>query len=122
MKVSWVLAMIIVVLMVLALLSGNVRSSVSGAAGEVKNFFSAVINSPERSQLNDLQVRFLRNNMALQPHQTDYVYQVTDSFENVRTFYQMYCIDDDKNPYLFGNNLAKFCSDIVESKFMTNEE
>jgi len=90
----------------------------TGVNNKVSGWVSAVLNVPERRLLTNLQDRFLRNNMSLQPHQTDYVYQITGSADSVKVFYQLYCIQGDKNPYLFGNNLMKFCSDIQMSKVL----
>jgi hypothetical protein len=90
----------------------------TGVNNKVAGWVSAVLTVPERRLLTNLQDRFLRNNMALQPHQTDYVYEVTDSINSVKVFHQLYCVQGDKNPYLFGNNLMKFCSDIQSSKVL----
>jgi hypothetical protein len=90
----------------------------TGVNNKVSGWVSAVLNVPERRLLTNLQDRFLRNNMSLQPHQTDYVYKVTGSIDSVKVFYQLYCVKGDKNPYLFGNNLMKFCSDIQISKVL----
>jgi hypothetical protein len=90
----------------------------TGASNKVSGWVTAVLTVPERRLLTNLQDRFLRNNMALQPHQTDYVYEVTGSIDRVKVFYQLYCVQGDKNPYLFGNNLMKFCSDIQSSKVL----
>jgi hypothetical protein len=60
--------------------------------------------------------------MSLKPHQTDYVFKVTSSINSVRSFNAMYCLSDDKNPYLYGNNLKKFCSDIEQTGILKVEK
>jgi hypothetical protein len=64
---------------------------------------------------------FMRNNMALQPHQVDYVIEVTQSEESVNQFYGLYCAKEDKNPYMYGANLKKFCSDIQQSRLLISQ-
>lgn len=109
------LALIAVILSVRVAISSDFFTGVNN---KVSAWVSAALTVPERRLLTGLQNRFLRNNMALQPHQTDYVYKVTESIESVKVFHQRYCVQGDKNPYLFGNNLMKFCSDIQSSKIL----
>lgn len=111
----WIIAIVGVVLVVVVLRIGPAQNFFGGIASTFGGWISAILDAPERSRLMALQDRFMRNNMSLQPHQTDYVFEVTGSIESVKTFHQMYCVRKDKNPYLFGNNLMKFCSDIQQS-------
>jgi hypothetical protein len=117
----WIVAVIGVVLIVLVLQTSAVKSLFGGATQVVGTWVSSLMYAPERAKLMGLQDRFLRNNMSLKPHQTDYVYEVTQSIDRVRDFNRMYCISDDKNPYLYGNNLMKFCSDIEETGILNTQ-
>ncbi|MFT5283038.1 MAG: hypothetical protein ACI94Z_001873, partial [Yoonia sp.] len=60
-----------------------------------------------------------RNNMVLKTHQVDYVIEVTDSIEAIDRFYILYCVNKDKNPYIFGENLTKLCSEIEVSELLS---
>jgi hypothetical protein len=115
----WVIGAVGVVLVVLLVRSGPVQNIVGGISNATGGWFSALVDAPERSRLIALQDRFLRNNMSLQPHQTDYIFEVTDSIDELRKFHSLYCVKGDKNPYLFGNNLMKFCSDIQQTDILT---
>ncbi len=90
----------------------------SGVASTVSGWYESIIEVPERSKIIKLRDRFMRNNMSLQPYQTDYIIEVTDSAEKINQFYQLYCIKKDANPYIFGPNLSKFCLDIEQSELL----
>jgi len=118
----WVLGIIGVILIVALFRTTAVQNIFGGASSTVSGWVTAILNAPDRARLMALQDKFLRNNMSLKPHQTDYVYEITGSIDKVRTFYRLYCVDKDKNPYLFGNNLMKFCSDIEQSDVLITEK
>ncbi|MFC4700437.1 hypothetical protein ACFO4O_09730 [Glaciecola siphonariae] len=111
----WIAGVLGVLLIIVALRMTYVQTFVGGAGETFSGWVDILMGAPERARLVKLQNAFLRNNMSLKPHQTDYVYEVTSSIDKVRLFYSRYCLADDKNPYLFGNNLMKFCSDINQT-------
>jgi hypothetical protein len=98
------------------------RAFFGGISATVSGWVSSLANAPDERKLKSLQERFLINNMSLKPHQTDYVYEVTSSIASVRRYHSMYCLTDDKNPYLFGNNRMKFCADIAQSDILPKDE
>lgn len=117
----FIFAAVGIIVLILLIRSGLKNDVFTGAQNKVSGWVSYVASASERRSLNALQDRFLRNNMALQPHQTDYVYKVTQSVDSVRTFNALYCENDDVNPYLYGNSLMKFCSDISASRILDEE-
>lgn len=88
-------------------------------ADTLVEWYDSVVEVPERSKINTLRDRFMRNNLSLQPFQVDYVLGVTDSVEKIDKFYYLYCIHDDKNPYIFGDNLSKLCKEMKDSELLT---
>ena len=118
----WVIAIASVALIIWALQTSASVAFFSGISSTVSGWADAVFGASERRELRGLQDRFLINNMSLKPHQTDYIYEVTASFDNVRIFHEKYCVAKDKNPYLFGSNLMKFCSDIQQFKILPKEK
>lgn len=114
----WIFSIVGVVVVIAILRTTAAQNVFGGIASTVSGWVTAVIDAPDRARLMSLQDRFMRNNMALKPHQTDYVFEVTGSIDDVRTFHDLYCVKKDKNPYLFGNNLMKFCADIQQSDIL----
>ena len=104
-----------IILIIWILQTNWARQLISSTFETVNNWSTAVVNVPEKQKLMSLRDDFLRNNMALQPHQTDYIVEITDSAEEVRKFHRLYCVKNDKNPYLYGFNLERFCQMIAES-------
>jgi hypothetical protein len=114
-----IIIIIQILLLVLFLRTEFAQHFFGGAAAVVVGWYESVIEVPERRKIVTLRDRFMRNNLSLQPHQVDYVIEVTQSAESVNEFYLLYCIKDDKNPYMFGANLNKFCADISGSNLLT---
>lgn len=108
-----------IIILIVFLRSDFAQHFFGGIAHTVVQWYDSVVNVPERSKITALRDRFMRNNMSLKPHQVDYVLTVTDSSEEIDKFYQLYCVNKDKNPYIFGANLDKFCSDIKSSELLT---
>lgn len=52
---------------------------------------------------------------GLNSQQLAYLEEVTSSTEKLQKFYQLYCIGDDKNPFIYGTKMHYFCGQISES-------
>lgn len=107
-----------ILLLVLFLRSSFAQHFFGDIAKELISWFESVSTMPERQKIMSLRDAYMRNNMALQSHQVDYVIEVTETAESINRFYTLYCINDDKNPYMFGANLKKFCADIADSELL----
>lgn len=117
-----ILIIIQVLLLILFLRSDFAQHFFGGVAVVVVDWYETVVEVPERRKIMTLRDKFMRNNMALASHQVDYVIEVTDSQESINEFYGQYCLSDDKNPYMYGANLKKFCADIATSDLLITEE
>lgn len=114
-----ILLILIQILLLLAILQSSFAQQFLGeATTTVKQWYTSLIEVPERRKIMQLRDTFMRNNMSLQPHQVDYVLDVTDNADKLDTFYQAYCQSKDKNPFLYGANLKKFCADIQSSELL----
>lgn len=113
-----VVLIIQILLLVLFLRSSFAQHFFGDTVKEVISWFESVSALPERQKIMTLRDTFMRNNMSLKPHQVDYVIEVTESAETIDKFYQLYCVKDDINPYMFGPNLKKFCADIANSELL----
>jgi hypothetical protein len=109
-----------VILLILFLRSSFAQHFFGGIADQLVNWYESLVEVPERSKIIKLRDRFMRNNMSLQPHQVDYVIEITDSAEKVTRFHYLYCVKEDVNPYIYGANLKKLCSDIKSSELLTS--
>ena len=116
-----IIVIIQILLLVLFLRSDFAQHFFGGVALVVVDWYESVVEVPERRKIMALRDQFMRNNMALATHQVDYVIDVTDSAETVNLFYSHYCLSHDKNPYLFGANLQKFCADIRNSNLLLKQ-
>lgn len=107
-----------IILLVVILQSSFAQQFLGGVFQTVKQWYNQVVEVPDRRKIMQLRDTFMRNNMSLQPHQVDYVIDVTDTTKKLNTFYSTYCELDDKNPFIYGANLKKFCSDIRSSELL----
>lgn len=108
-----------IIILFLFLRSEFAQHFFGGVASTVVGWYEDLVSVPERSKIIALRDKFMRNNMSLKPHQVDYVIEITDSVDEIDRFYHLYCINKDKNPYIYGKNLSKLCSDMQSSELLT---
>ncbi len=116
-----IIIIIQIVILIIFLRSSYAQHLFGDMALRVVSWYETVVEVPERSKIIALRDRFMRNNMSLSPHQFDYVIEVTDSAEKITRFHRIYCIEKDKNPYIFGKNLTKLCLDIEASELLIQD-
>jgi len=117
-----IIIIIQIVLLFIFLRSSFAQHFFGDIADSLVTWYESFVEVPERSKIGRLRDQFMRNNMSLKPHQVDYVIEVTDTTEKINNFHQLYCIKQDKNPYIFGANLRKLCADIEKSELLTRPE
>ncbi len=106
-----------IVILVVILRTSFVQYFLSDIQQTVSGWIESVVDIPEQQSLMVLRERFFYNNMSLQPHQTDYVIEITESKEKLESFNQFYCINRDKNPFIYGRNLIRLCDQIKQLRF-----
>ncbi|MFT6804975.1 MAG: hypothetical protein ACJAWT_000371 [Glaciecola sp.] len=106
-----------IVILVIVLRTSFVQYFLSDIQQTVSGWIEAVVDIPEQQSLSVLREKFFYNNMLLQPHQTDYVLDITESREKLESFRQFYCVKKDKNPFIYGQNLTRLCNQIQSTKF-----
>lgn len=114
-----IIIIIQILILIIFLRSSFAQHFFGDLADTLGEWYDNIVEVPERSKIIALRDRFMRNNMSLQPFQVDYILDVTDSVEKIDKFYDLYCIHDDKNPYVFGDNLVKLCNEIKRSELLT---
>ncbi|MDT0627416.1 hypothetical protein [Alteromonas sp. W364] len=108
--------MIEIIILIIVLRTSFVQYFLSDIQQTVLGWIENVAEIPEQQSLATIRERFFHNNMSLQPHQTDYVVLITDSKESLTKFNERYCINNDKNPFIYGANLNRLCGHIKDSK------
>lgn len=105
-----------IIILIIVLRTSFVQYFLSDLQDTVSGWIELVIEIPEQQTLSTLREKFFYNNMSLQPHQTDYVLEVTSSKDELMEFKSLYCDGNDKNPFIYGTNLKRFCHHIEEVK------
>jgi hypothetical protein len=113
------IVLIQIIIVIVFLRSDFAQHFFGGTAKTIVGWYKSIIEVPERSKIIALRDSYMRNNMVLKTHQVDYVIEVTDSIEAIDRFYILYCVNKDKNPYIFGENLTKLCSEIEVSELLS---
>ncbi|MBF7071907.1 hypothetical protein ISG33_00655 [Glaciecola sp. MH2013] len=107
-----------IAILIIVLRTSFVQYFLSDIQQTVSGWIEAVVEIPEQQTLANLREKFFYNNMSLQSHQTDYIIGVTSSKEELLDFKKRYCDGNDKNPFIYGTNLRRFCHHIDEVKFI----
>jgi hypothetical protein len=106
-----------IVILVVILQTSFVQYFLSDIQATVSGWIVSVVDIPEQQALTAFRVKYFYNNMLLQPHQTDYVLDITESKEKLESFNQFYCVNQDKNPFIYGANLVRLCEQINKASF-----
>lgn len=117
MKRGFILILEIAALIVI-LQSSFVQYFLSDAQDSVTEWLITLANYQENRELESLRSNTQVAFSALNKGQKDYLFDVTANRDNVQRFHRLYCIEGDKNPYVYGSTLSYFCSEISRSKVL----
>lgn len=116
--IKWIGGLLVCLAFAVILTNTQTQIAIKSAQQSLGEWLSLVTKVPDISKLNMLREEFLHNNLSLQPHQTDYVSEITSSVEELRKYYYLYCVKNDKNPFIYGANKAKLCTQIEQSNLI----
>ena len=74
-----------------------------------------VATREERQQLADIKLNLSGQYASLRSAQQEYFDSVLSSRARTLQFYDAYCENDDRNPYIYGITLQSFCAEIRRS-------
>lgn len=72
----------------------------------------------ERQELSELRESVEHVTGAMREYQQDYWHDVTSTKLKLINFNKLYCVNGDKNPYIYGSNLQVVCSAIQSSQLL----
>lgn len=113
--IRWIVAGIVCVILLLVFFNSSTSQTLKQIETGVIDWFDSVAGAPESRELNLLRERFLHNNLSLQTHQTDYIFEITSSKQALSNYYRRYCVNNDANPFIFGANKKKLCEQIKQA-------
>lgn len=116
--IRWIVGLIACLVFIMVLTNTQTQHAIKSTQQTLSNWISTAAKVPDISKLNILREEFLHNNLSLQPHQTDYISEITSSVEELRKYYFLYCVKGDKNPFIYGANKAKLCEQIKQSSLI----
>lgn len=106
--------------LLLLLRSSYVQYMFSDAQLSLSDWFVELSLAAEREELSELRDELQHVTSAMREYQQDYWKQVTSTQPQLRNFHRLYCVEGDKNPYIYGNNLRIVCQTIQTSSLLEN--
>ncbi|QJR80328.1 hypothetical protein CA267_005830 [Alteromonas pelagimontana] len=82
------------------------------------DWFVHVAEIPEQNELRQLQGKTSPTFETLRPFQKEYLTEIMSSRTSLNRFYSQYCLNDDKNPYIYGGTLHYFCDEIQRTSLL----
>ncbi|MDN4504439.1 hypothetical protein QX776_18665 [Alteromonadaceae bacterium BrNp21-10] len=118
MKKFFIIAMEVAILY-LVLRSTFVQYLFKDIHDDLSDWMTDIAQIPHREALDTLRERMVLETNQFTDQQRDYFNKITYSTDQVERFYKLYCVQKDKNPFIYGATLNKFCKEIslLESKF-----
>ena len=81
----------------------------------MSDWMEEIATREERKQLAEIKDSLAVQYSAMRPYQQDYFDTVLSSRVRTLQFYDAYCENEDRNPYIHGVTLHSFCSEIRRS-------
>lgn len=106
-----------IALLVVILRSSFVQYWLGDMQDSLSDWMTEIASMAERQKLNELQERVRPHISAMNDYQKDYVMDVLSSRTKLEHFQRYYCIEQDKNPYVYGATLLYLCSEINKVSF-----
>ena len=104
--------------LLLLLRSSYVQYMFSDAQLSLSDWFIELSLAAEREELSELREEVKHVTAAMREYQQDYWKQVTSTKPQLLNFYRLYCVEGDKNPYIYGSNLRVVCQTIQASSLL----
>lgn len=111
---SFAIALEVAVLVVILQLP-FVQYLLSDVQETVSEWMTEIAQREEREQLADISANLKGQIDAMRPYQQEYVATILSSRLQLIQFYDNYCVNDDRNPYVYGATLHLFCQEIKRS-------
>ncbi|WP_088329480.1 hypothetical protein [Lacimicrobium sp. SS2-24] len=112
----------IILLLEIALLLVILRSSfaqylLADMQHSLSDWITHIAQMGERQKLSELQERIDPMIANMSEYQRDYIFEITSNRSQLESFERHYCLNDDKNPYVYGNTRIYLCSEIRKLEF-----
>ncbi|GGO66487.1 hypothetical protein [Bowmanella pacifica] len=106
-----------IALLVVVLRSSFVQYWLGDIQESLSNWMTEIAQTAERQELAALRDRVRPNIAAMNDYQKDYVMDMLSSRTKMEHFQLYYCINKDKNPFVYGATLLYLCSEIGRTSF-----
>ncbi|WP_018982840.1 hypothetical protein [Salinimonas chungwhensis] len=107
--------------LILILRMNAVQNLLSDVQETVTQWFTTIEKIPDNLALRDLRKQSDDMYNTMRPFQQTYLNEILSSRSNVQHFYQTYCLSDDKNPFIEGQNRTRFCHQLTDSDLLKNQ-
>ncbi len=101
-----------ILVLIMVLRSDFVQFWLSDLQSKASQWMTEISSSLDNNQLEELRDTVKVQSLNLNEAQLDYLSDVTYSKVKLARFNQFYCVQGDKNPYLYGINLRLLCTEI----------
>ena len=93
----------------------------SDVQATLSDWMEEIATREERQQLAEIKNSLAVQYSAMRPYQKEYLDTVLSSRVRTLQFYDAYCENTDRNPYIHGVTLHTFCSEIRRSPVLNTD-
>ena len=105
-----------IILLVIILRSSVVQYFFSDIHQSLSDWMLEMSLVAEKQELKSLRDEISPITSNMKDYQRDYVEEVTSEKLRLKMFHQQYCVNGDKNPYVYGASLTSICRAIERSQ------
>lgn len=108
--------MVEVAILYMVLRSAFVSYMLEDIHSTLADWMLEVAEMPKQESLADVRRSIEPDAMQFNENQMRYLNDVTSDSHRAIRFHQLYCVEGDKNPYIYGQTLYKMCSALGRNK------
>ena len=109
---KWFIILLEIAVLYAIFSSPFVRHMFSGVHQTLSAWALKASEYPKQDALTSIRNAVEQERAAMSDHQQRYVDQITETSGQALRFHQLYCIEGDKNPFIYGNALQKLCMEL----------
>lgn len=117
--IRWLIVLTEIVILVMVFKSSFAQYLLSDVHKTVSGWIEHIATIPEQTELASIQEQMAPQVNTMRPFQQNYLNEVMSSKEGLVHFHRLYCVKNDKNPFIRDASLRYFCQTIENSRILS---
>lgn len=110
-----------ILLLVLVLRTSYAQHMLSNTQMSLSSWLASVSNTVDKLALSELRESLHPMTDNMRDYEVDYIEELFADKSRLLQFHHLYCVEGDKNPYVYGDNLLEMCRQLKQSQVLNTK-